>query len=211
MGGLLKYSGKGGKTPRTDLLPLGRYIIGCTFLMLAVVVPGSAVAVDESALWAKLRAGGHIVLMRHALAPGIGDTEKFTLDDCATQRNLSDTGRVQPRRIGDWFRENRVDVTRVFSSQWCRCEESAELFGLGSVTPLPALNSFFQRTGRRGRQTDAMREWLVVNRSSGTLVFVNHQVNISALTDQYTASGETKIARVQIDGRLDTVGSIETD
>ena len=56
-----------------------------------------------------------------------------------------------------------------------------------------------------------MREWLVVNRSSGTLVFVSHQVNISALTDQYTASGETKIARVQIDGRLDTVGSIETD
>ena len=60
--------------------------------MLAVVVPGPAVAVDESALWAKLRAGGHIVLMRHALAPEIGDPEKFTLDHCATQRNQSDTG-----------------------------------------------------------------------------------------------------------------------
>lgn len=211
MGGLSKYFGKGGNAPRTDLLPLGRYLIGCTLLMLAVVSPGPVVAAEESTLWAKLRAGGHIVLMRHALAPGIGDPEEFTLDDCATQRNLSDAGRDQARRIGDRFRENRVEVTRVFSSQWCRCEETAELLGLGAVTLLPALNSFFQRTGRRGPQTHAMREWLVENRSAGTLVFVTHQVNISALTDQYTTSGEMIIARVQNDGRLDIVGSIETD
>ena len=56
-----------------------------------------------------------------------------------------------------------------------------------------------------------MREWLVENRSSGTLVFVTHQFNISALTNQYTTSGEMIIERVQNNGRLDIVGSIKAD
>ena len=102
-------------------------------------------------------------------------------------------------------------MTHLFSSQWCRCEETAELLGLGSVAPLPALNLFFQRIGRRGPKMDAMREWLVEKRSSGTLVFVTHQFNISALTNHYTTSGDMIIARFQNNGRLDIVGSIKAD
>ena len=146
-----------------------------------------------------------------ALAPGIGDPDEFSIDDCSTQRNLSDEGRDQARRIGDRFRAHGIAVSQVYSSQWCRCRETAKLLGLGEVVDLPITNSFFQRAGRRGSQTTALRQWLAANRSTGNLVIVMHQVNISALTDRYTSSGEMVILRVGENVVLQIVGSIETD
>ncbi|MDH5537108.1 MAG: histidine phosphatase family protein, partial [Betaproteobacteria bacterium] len=73
-------------------------------------------------VWEKLRAGGYTVLIRHATTvPGLGDPPDFRLGDCATQRNLSDAGREESRRIGDRFRAENVPVAEVLSSRWCRC------------------------------------------------------------------------------------------
>ena len=40
------------------------------------------------ARFARLAQPGIVAIMRHALAPGTGDSAKFALDDCTTQRNL---------------------------------------------------------------------------------------------------------------------------
>ena len=66
-------------------------------LILFAAVPAYA---DEAAAWAALREGGHIILMRHATAPGVGDPPNFRLGDCATQRLLSEAGRRQAKAIG---------------------------------------------------------------------------------------------------------------
>lgn len=166
---------------------------------------------EDAALWEALRSGGHVALMRHAIAPGTGDPSNFTLEDCATQRNLSERGRAQARRVGERFRANGIEAAQVYSSQWCRCIETAELLGLGPVQALPALNSFFRNYQRGDSQTRTMKAWLASQVPGQPLVLVTHQVNITALTDVYPASGELVVLRRSEDGELSVVGTLETD
>jgi hypothetical protein len=108
----------------------------------------SASGAEPAALWAALARGGNVAMIRHARAPGTGDPANFTIGDCSTQRNLDETGQSQAQRAGDAFRANKVTVARVLSSEWCRCEETARLLGLGAVKPLSALNSLHARQDR---------------------------------------------------------------
>lgn len=180
--------------------------IFATFLCLG---PGPSAA-DSTALWDALRSDGHLALLRHAIAPGTGDPSTFVLDDCSTQRNLSDAGRYQAIRIGESFRANGIATADVYSSQWCRCRETAEHLGLGLVEELPILNSFFRHPEGGDAQTRALRKWLAGQSLDRPLVLVTHQVNITALTGIYPASGELVIIRLSDDGNITVVGSIET-
>jgi phosphohistidine phosphatase SixA len=184
-----------------------------TLVVLCVLLAPERVFSEqtEAQLWKALRSGGHVALMRHALAPGIGDPEDFTLRDCSTQRNLSEEGRAQAQRIGKRFRANGIQEISVYSSQWCRCLETARLLELGSVNELPALNSFYQRFERSAVQTEEIKKWLVRQELRQPLVLVTHQVNINALTDAYTSSGEMVVVRVRKSGDLSVLGSIRTD
>ena len=146
-------------------------------------------------MWKALANGGHVALMRHALAPGFGDPDNFRVDDCTTQRNLSAEGRQQARDIGQRFRDNRVDNVRVFSSQWCRCLDTARLLGLGEVTPYPGLNSFFQDRDREAMRTAETWELIGARGGGPSLVLVTHQVNITALTGVVPQSGEIVVLR----------------
>ena len=132
-------------------------------MLLAVAFPfisERAAIADEAELWAALRSGGHVALLRHAIAPGTGDPDNFVIGDCSTQRNLSDNGRDQAERIGERFRANNIDSTRIFSSQWCRCLDTARGLKLGPARELPPLNSFFQSFEERGPRTRALKEWI---------------------------------------------------
>ena len=167
---------------------------------------------NHAALWEKLRAGDHIALLRHALAPGTGDPDNFVVDDCSTQRNLSTKGHEQAQRIGARLRKHGISEARVYSSQWCRCLDTAQLLDLGPVEELPIINSFYQRWQRREEQTQALQEWLTNQTLVGSpIILVSHQVNISALTDTYASSGELVIIRLTDDASIEVVGSIETD
>ena len=166
---------------------------------------------EDAALWKALRTGGHVALMRHALAPGTGDPPAFALGDCGTQRNLSEEGRSQAARIGARFLANGIESARVFSSQWCRCLETARLLGLGPVEELAILNSFYERRERRDRQTQALEAWLASRDLEDPMVLVTHQVNITALTGVFPASGELVVVRLSDDGEIVVVGSVETE
>jgi len=199
-----------GKTASRPLA--GPWSVFVAFLLLLFCFsPPSMAAVDETVLWRALASKGHIALLRHALAPGTGDPADFTVGDCGTQRNLSQEGRAQAERIGDRFRDNGIATARVLSSQWCRCLDTAELLGLGAVEELPLLNSFYQRPERRGPQTEALAVWLAGQETLKPLVLVTHQVNISALTGAYAASGELVVLRIAENGEFEVLGSIETD
>jgi phosphohistidine phosphatase SixA len=163
----------------------------------------------DEALWAALADGGHVALMRHAHAPGTGDPENFRLEDCSTQRNLDQTGREQARRTGQAFRERGVTVAQIFSSQWCRCLETAKLLALGEVYPFPPLNSFFGERELGPKQTAALRALLANTDAEGpSLVMVTHQVNITALTGIFPRSGEIVVLRLGGPENFATIGSI---
>ena len=188
--------------------------------LLQGLVSATAVLVLSAPVWAKpsannvwdlLRQGGHVALLRHAIAPGTGDPPEFTLRDCATQRNLSAAGRRQAVAIGDRFQENGIPSAEVFSSQWCRCLETARLLDLGPVLELPLLNSFFRHFERRERQTAELKAWLAAQALTRPIVLVTHQVNITALTGVYPASGELVVIKVGDKGGVSVVGTLETD
>lgn len=187
----------------------GRLVVAVLFALC--LSPAASAAGDERELWQLLRSGDHVALLRHAIAPGTGDPADFTLRDCGTQRNLSDRGREQAARIGQRFRGHGIMTAGVYSSQWCRCLETAELLELGPVKELPALNSFFQAFGRRDAQTRALNDWLGEREQGRPLVLVTHQVNITALTGVYPASGELVVIRRQNDGTISVAGTIQTD
>jgi phosphohistidine phosphatase SixA len=179
-------------------------------VLLAVATPGLWASADDAI--DELRAGGHALVIRHALAPGFGDPANFRLGDCTTQRNLSEAGRAQARAIGDWLRAQGIERARVYSSQWCRCLETAELLELGAVTELPALNSFFEHTQDREPNLAALKDFFARQPRDGELiVLVTHQVTITAISGQFAASGTGVLVAWGPDGAVRTIEQMNFD
>lgn len=131
--------------------------------------------------------------MRHSVTDaGIGDPADFKLRVCATQRNLSAEGRAKAQRIGAWFKARALVPAQVRSSAWCRCIDTATL-AFGSATPWEPLNSFFDDSSTRVRQTAAMAAGLPDIGAGRFEVWVTHQVNITALTGEFAQMGEACI------------------
>jgi phosphohistidine phosphatase SixA len=162
----------------------------CIAVLLAACTASQARADDGA--WAALRDHAAVLITRHAQTePGIGDPPGFRLDDCATQRNLSEAGRAQAAAIGRQLADRGVKVVRVESSRWCRCIDTARLAFPGvEVRPVDALNSFFSERNAEPSQTGALRTRIGQWRGPGVLVLVTHQVNITALTGRSVGPGE---------------------
>lgn len=176
-------------------------------LALLGASPAGAADTESAALWRRLSEGGYVVLMRHAATvPGVGDPENFKLGACATQRNLSDRGRQDARRIGAAFRVRSVAVSEVLSSRWCRCVDTAQL-AFGRVRPETMVDSMFNDddAARQGK-VRALRAYLSTHKESGNLVLVTHDINIRVLVGESLAQGEMVVALAQPDGTLKSVG-----
>ena len=180
--------------------PISRRRLGA---LLGVPLAFSVMAAD---LWSALRSAGHFALIRHALAPGTLDPPGWRLGDCATQRNLSAEGRAQATHMGDLLRANGVAAARIYSSQFCRCLDTAALLGLGAVSPQPLLNSFAEDRGRGGPQVEALRTWIGQLDLHGPTLLVTHQVVISAVGSASAGNGEIVVMRREADGRLTLQG-----
>jgi broad specificity phosphatase PhoE len=148
-----------------------------------------------------------VVLMRHATAPGGGDPPGFRIGDCASQRNLSAAGRAQAQRIGEDLRRRGIAIAAVYSSQWCRCLETARLMGVAAVQEQPLLNSTFARPEVHAAQMADLRRWLAGLQATAPVILVTHQVVITGLTGVFPGSGEMVVLRRDGD-RLEVVGRI---
>ena len=130
-----------------------------------------------------------VVFMRHALAPGFGDPANFALGHCATQRNLDNVGRKQAMEIGAEIRRSATNFAEVLSSEWCRCNETAELLGLGPWGAFSGLNSFFQDFADKDVVLKKLEQKLR-QLEPGVTLMVTHQVVITSVTGQAVGSGE---------------------
>ncbi len=183
--------------------------IAWILILFVSLVPASTIA-GENELIQQMRSGAVVLMIRHALAPGIGDPEEFRLDDCSTQRNLNEQGREQARGIGEWLRVRGIRHVQLYSSQWCRCLDTARLMNLGVVTPLPALNSFFERPEDRAPNLSALRKFIRDNAKPGELIImVTHQVTISGITDKWTDSGHGKLIRFDLTNSIELLGELD--
>lgn len=175
-------------------------------MVFALLGLAGAVQAAEADVDALLREGGNVVLVRHAATvSGVGDPPGFSLEDCATQRNLSDRGRADAQRLGARLKSSGGMFGQVRSSAWCRCVDTAQLaFGFEPQV-WPPLNSFFAGQGDRTSQTRAALDEAARVPAGENWVWVTHQVNISALTNTSPAMGEALITRWKA-GRLEVLG-----
>lgn len=165
-----------------------RHLLG---LAAGIALPVAwAGGTGESDAIDRLRRGGVVVLLRHALTtPGVGDPPGFRPGQCATQRNLSDAGREQARGIGRWFEKHQLVPAAVRSSAWCRCIDTAQL-AFGRHEPWPALDSFFEdRAAEPARRAQVARALAQVG-AGRFEVWVTHQVNVTSATGGWVSAGE---------------------
>jgi broad specificity phosphatase PhoE len=180
----------------------------CLLLFASLVLACPSLATADEALWELMRGGGQVIFMRHAVTtPGVGDPAGFRLEDCSTQRNLTDAGREDARRVGATFRSRGVPVGRVLSSPWCRCLETARLAFGGSETWAP-LSNLYDNRAREAEQMRALREVAGRRPAGGNVVLVTHGSVVLPLTGIQPAPAELVVltpdgaGRFRIAGRL---------
>ena len=156
---------------------LRRFFISLAFLLLAFAPLQVASAADN------------ILFMRHTLAPGYGDPEHFDIDDCSTQRNLSDAGRLQAENIGKTLLARGWRPTRILTSPWCRCKETAQYLGLGDWSIQYGLGSFFRGHVDRDETLTALDNILAGITNTDYVLLITHQVVIQAVTGLSVPSG----------------------
>ena len=156
----------------------------------------------------QLEDGGKLIFIRHAYAPGNGDPAGFNLNDCSTQRNLSDDGRKQALNIGEFFTKNKIEIDKVLSSEWCRCKETAKI-AFKNYSTNSFLNSFYSSkfSKNKDKQVKAFNYYVKNLESNKNLIFVTHYVFISEVLNYGPSSGEIVVS----DKNLNIIGSIEID
>ena len=147
----------------------------------------------------ELKKGGKIIFIRHAYAPGGGDPNNFDLNDCDTQRNLNDDGRLQSKKIGDFFKKNEISIEKVYSSEWCRCKETASI-AFKNFETKNFLNSFFSErfVENRENQVENFNKFINNWNGKGNLIFMTHYVVISEILNYAPASGEIIVSDKQL-------------
>jgi phosphohistidine phosphatase SixA len=163
------------------------------------------------AIWDQLQGSnpkGYVLLMRHALAPGVGDPPNLKVGDCSTQRNLNEEGRTQAREMGQWLQRREIKILRVETSRWCRANETAKLLNIGTVRPNKNLDSLFQETNLNSHsQTANIKKRIINHRNTrGLLVFVGHFVNFQAVAQTSLDSGEGVLVRATSTGEIKILG-----
>jgi phosphohistidine phosphatase SixA len=175
-----------------------------TCLLIAASLFSSLVT-HASDLSEQLKSPDHVLLMRHARAPGVGDPANYTLRDCKSQRNLDSEGRAQAKTVGNWLRKNGVDKAEVHSSAWCRCKDTAELLAFGDVTVQPSLGSFFDEMHKASERNQALQLFIAGKmkaKGDKALILVTHHVNIFEFMGENIASGDMVLAKVNTAGKM---------
>ncbi len=180
---------------------------GCQFfqrmmVMLVITLCLSTAAVANLA--SPMTDGQHILLMRHADAPGFSDPAGHRLDQCSTQRNLGEFGKKQAERTGQWLSQQGIESAKVFSSPWCRCVDTATLLKKGPVIIDPSLGSFFENMSLANQKTESLRQ--LVQKSlkqfpKTPIIMVSHHVNIEAFTGVVLGSGDMVLVKIGPNGR----------
>lgn len=171
-------------------------VMACT--MTSTIAQGSELS-------DKLQSSDHVLLMRHTLAPGVGDPANYTLDNCKTQRNLSEEGRKQAVAVGNWLKKQGVTSADLYSSTWCRCKDTADLLNLGRVTIEPALASFFDDMGQAKMSNQKLEKFIAAQlkkKDKQALILVTHHVNIHEFMGENIDSGDLVLTQVDANGKM---------
>ena len=178
------------------------------FLIIFITLITSIKADSNKNLMKQLKDGEKLIFIRHAYAPGSGDPNNFNLNDCSTQRNLSNEGGKQAKYIGKFFKKNKIKIDKILSSEWCRCKETAKI-AFKNFSTNSFLNSFYSSNfaKNKDKQIKEFNTYIKNLKNKKNLILVTHFVLISEVLNYGSSSGEILIS----DKNFNVIGSIETN
>jgi phosphohistidine phosphatase SixA len=156
----------------------------CLFSLLAHAeagIPDPEHALEGKALVSALQKGGLVIYFRHTDTGPPYAEQQVDLRRCETQRNLNDNGREEAQAIGAAFKRLAIPVGAVYSSEYCRCKDTAQLaFGHFEVDPkLTGVSRAPEAAGRRDEAARALRQMLGRAPKPGTsTILVSHGYNL---------------------------------
>ena len=168
-------------------------------LILFISINSPIKAESNQSLINELKKGGKLIFIRHAYAPGGGDPDNFDINDCNTQRNLNNSGRKQAKNIGNFFKDNNIKIENIYSSEWCRCKETA-LIAFNKFENKNFLNSFFSSKFAKNKdsQIEKLKEFINNWDGKNNVIFVTHYVVISEILNYAPSSGEIVISNKEL-------------
>ena len=163
-------------------------------------------AFSDDKILKSLKEGKKLVFIRHAIAPGNGDPNNFDINDCSTQRNLDENGIEESEKIGLFFKNNKIKIDKVLSSQWCRCKDTAK-YAFKNFETFNALNSFYDEkfATNEAKQIKDLKNYIKNWNGDKNLVLITHFVVISSILNTGSSSGEIIIS----DKNFNIIGSID--
>ena len=163
-------------------------------------------AFSDDKILKSLKEGKKLIFIRHAIAPGNGDPNNFDINDCSTQRNLDENGIEESKKIGLFFKNNKIKIDKVLSSQWCRCKDTAK-YAFKNFETFDALNSFYDEkfAANEAKQIKDLKNYIKNWNSDKNLVLITHFVVISSILNTGSSSGEIIIS----DKNFNIIGSID--
>ena len=185
------------------------YFFRSFFFLFFFIFLNFTASLSSETIWTEARKGDNVILIRHALAPGGGDPDGFNINDCKTQRNLNKVGVNQSKKIGKIFRDNKIPIDIILSSEWCRCKDTA-FHAFGRFKEFSALNSTFSNPYIKNetRQIKEIKKYLKNWDGKGkNLILITHYSIITAITDAVPGSGAIVIA----DKNLNVLNTIEVN
>ena len=177
------------------------------FLLIIFISLTTSIKADlNKKLINQLEDGGKLIFIRHAYAPGSGDPNNFNLNDCSTQRNLNEDGIKQAKNIGNFFKKNKIKIYKVFSSEWCRCKETAKI-AFNDFSTKNFLNSFYSPKFQKNKskQVKELSDYIQNFDSKKNLILITHYVLIYEILGYAPSSGEIVIS----DKNFNKIGSLE--
>lgn len=194
-----------GTIHRVSRLPKWVFSLGLTVL---VSLPGGSSLADEK-VWASLKDGGKVVLMRHAHVDlGAGNSLRLEPRNCDAEVNLSRSGREQAKRIGEAFRMRKIPVGDVLASPYCRAIDTGTR-AFGKATPAQFLVVPQAASAEQAAlNTEEALRLIVQHRGRLNLVLITHRPNIELISLEGTEQGEFVVLKPREDSDFDVVGKI---
>jgi broad specificity phosphatase PhoE len=150
--------------------------------------------------FAALQRGGNLLVMRHgATNREENDDDPAHPDNCARNRSLSDTGRLNASGWGKVLRAASVPVQQVYASRYCRCVETAERLELAPITKSTDLTAAAgMNDTEQERRGAGLRALLREIPAGSNIVAVTHSPNlVAAFGTDLAGLGEADAAVLQ--------------
>lgn len=177
-----------------------------TLLIILMTSATSYADLSDNELWQALQSPDHFALMRHARAPGFGDPAGFDIKDCATQRNLGEDGKQQASRMGTTLAANGIRSALIYSSQWCRCQDTGKGLGAGAVKVENLLDPMPRDRPGQEKQTLELKSWIQRLSLREPTLIITHQINITRLVESFASPGQLLVVERMTDGSLNMLG-----